>query len=163
MATILGAEGDSTLYDLVFSRPTGFLVSFMYLAQASASGPANTIPSMDVPSLFANYVLPVALVIYFLIRDDRRERRNVREEAARKKDEVAATLRREEEEKTRVKQERSEAREREERMAKRIDELENFIHNSMSAGMAESTKAVNGLGQRIERMLKTMEDRERKE
>jgi hypothetical protein len=173
MLTILGAEGDGTLFDLLFSRPAGLLISLFYLADVSSSGVGVTNP-VDVTSLVVNYGLPLALVIYFLIRDDRREKRGIRDEAARRKEEQVTALRKEEHEKVMadalLKEERrkalelqEETRQREERMTKRLKELEDFIHVSMMTGLAESSKAVTMLATELRGFLSAMNEKQRKE
>lgn len=172
MLTILGAEGDGTLFDLLFSRPAGFLVSLFYLAEASVPGLNPSGPG-DIASLVINFGLPLALVVYFLIRDDRREKRGIREEAARRKEEQAVALRKEEQENETasmlIKEERrkalelqEETRQREERMTKRLGELENFIHTSMMTGLTESSKAMAELATELRGFLSAMNDKQRK-
>ena len=163
----------NTACNLLFSRPAGFLVSLGYLAEVSTPG-LNPVGPDDTISLVANYALPIALVVYFLIRDDRREKRGIREEAARRKEEQTTALRKEgqenEMEAVLLKEERrkalelqEETRQREERMTKRLGELENFIHTSMITGLAESSKAMTALATELRGFIAAMSERERKE
>jgi hypothetical protein len=113
-------------------------------------------------------------VVYFLIRDDRREKRGIRDEAARRKEEQAVALRKEEqendaaeallkEERRRALELQEETRQREERMIKRLSELENFIHVSMMTGLAESSKAMTALATELRGFIAAMNERQRKE
>ncbi len=173
MTTTLGAEGDGTLFDLLFSRPTGFLISLVYVAEASSTNLTPGHPG-DLVSLAVNYGLPLVLVIYFLIRDDRRDKSKVREEAARRKEEHELALRKEEQEietaeRLRKEEQRKalelqeETRQREERMTKRLGELEDYIHSSMMTGLNESSKAVTSLATELRSFLAAMKEKEGKE
>lgn len=171
MTTVLGAEGDGTLFDLLFSRPAGLLISLVYVAEASST---NLIPGHpgDLVSMAVNYGLPLTLVVYFIVRDDRRDKSKLREEAARRKEEREAALRREEQEKETAallrKDEQHKASElqaetclREERMTKRLGELEDYIHNSMMTGLTESSKAVMALATELRSFLAAIKEKER--
>jgi hypothetical protein len=163
----------NTVCNLLFSRPAGFLVSLGYLAEVSTPG-LNPVDLGDATTLITNYGLPIALVVYFLIRDDRREKRGIRDEAARRKEEQITALRKEEQEAETeavlLKEERrkalelqEETRQREERMTKRLGELEDFIHTSMMTGLAESSKAMTALATELRGFIAAVNERNRKE
>jgi len=131
-------------FDYVLSKPVGFAVGLLYVAEASSSGFQSG--SGGITELFTNYVAPIALVIYFLLRDEKRDRLTAKTEAERKRVETAK-------EETREKG----TTDREERMAERIDDLENYINKTMLSSIAESKNSVTSLCQKIETLVSVIE------
>ena len=138
MSDSMRLEGSEMFQDLLLSKPVGFAVGLFYVAEASAVGTG----SGGIPELFANYVAPVALVIYFLVRDEKRDKLAARNEAKKK-----------EAEEKRERERAQETLDREERMASRINELENYINRTMLTSIAESKNCVNQLCDRIETLV----------
>lgn len=136
----LPVERFEMLQDMLLSKPIGFAIGLFYVAEASNLG--ATANGSGIPELFANYVAPIALVIYFLLRDEKRDKLNARNET--KKSEAEAKR---EQERT------QEALDREERMASRINELENYINKTMLTNIAENKNCVNQLCDRIETLV----------
>jgi acyl-CoA reductase-like NAD-dependent aldehyde dehydrogenase len=129
------------LQELLLSKPVGFAVGLLYVVNPSlgAAGPGG------IPEVFANYVAPIALVIYFLVRDEKRDKLATRNDAAKK-----------EQEDKREHERAKETLRREERMADRIDELETYINETMLTSITENKNCVNQLCNRIETLVEAI-------
>lgn len=134
---------EQMLLDYLLSKPVGFAIGLLYVAEASSTG----LPSggSGIAQIFANYVAPIGLVIYFLLRDEKRDKLASKAEADRKRIEAAKEEARAEE-----------TTGREERMAKRIDVLENYINKTMLETISESKTCVTQLCEKIDTLVNAM-------
>ena len=130
------------MFDMLLSKPTGVALGFFYVAQTA-------LPDVSVGSPVVNLIVqlgvPVGLVAYFLIRDERREK--TAERAAKKERELNEAKERATEERAAAKEAAAEERikNREADMVKRIQHLENYINEKMMGVVIENNECMRGL------------------